>query len=60
MRQVHGYDVAGHDQGHLRVPDEVCAEEADVDLVAGGAEEVPPQAQRIACEGKERLALDFL
>ncbi len=32
MRQVHGHDVRDHDQRHLRVPDEVTANDVDVDV----------------------------
>ena len=57
VREVHGEDVSAHDQGDLRLPDWGYVDDADVRLVAGGAEVIPAPPERVGDEGEGQLPL---
>src|ERR671921_2168368 len=56
--EIDGDHVPGHDERHLRVPDEPSPYDAVTGLEIGGAEEVPTPSQRIGDEGDYHLPLD--
>jgi hypothetical protein len=58
VRQVDGDGVPGDDRRNLRVPDERRVHDAHTDLVARGAEDIPPPAERIRNVGDYSLSLD--
>src|ERR1051325_10469280 len=55
VREHYGDDVSRHDEDHRAVPEDVRAHRAEVDLVAGGAEKIPAEAERVRSERDHEL-----